>query len=297
MYPFLSFGGLGYPRLRLIVGNDELPASEYSRTGRNGYPRLLVGELTGLLRSGAMLADALEQLHEPVSDLCGALERVLRTAVQADLCASWSDQGLRLPAWNDHDTLLLQVEGIRLWRLFQPTTYHPTGNSNPPKPFGEPRWEGRVAPGNLLYIPRGWWFCDTSIESPAIYMALTFKPLRGVDILWRLFERASTIDLMRMDVPYLGTQDAQNAYIMWFQKELRELMARPGLLLGPKKHFEESSEPRTVFNLPWSAAAAPLPLTPEHRLVALLRFGDGVWLWRKHRGDASRYATTVYLFA
>jgi len=64
----LSYGGLTYPRLRLIDGNQELAPDTYSGLGRSGYAHLLVAEVTTLLREGALLAfDAIHELDEQVN--------------------------------------------------------------------------------------------------------------------------------------------------------------------------------------------------------------------------------------
>src|SRR5438128_713893 len=98
----MAYGGLSYPRLRLTNGNRELSDAEYSRRSRNGYSRLRVAEVNALLRNGALLEiEAIEQLHEPLSELCGSLESILHVPVQADLYASWRDGPGRDPQWND----------------------------------------------------------------------------------------------------------------------------------------------------------------------------------------------------
>ena len=92
----LAYGGLAHPRLRLIVGDREVPPNAYSRSGRSGYPRLLVSEMTALIRGGAMLAiDAIDELEVSISSLCRALEMHLGLPVDAELYATCLDGDVR----------------------------------------------------------------------------------------------------------------------------------------------------------------------------------------------------------
>jgi hypothetical protein len=268
----LSYGGLGYPRLQLISGDKEIAAAEYSRTGAGGYPQLLVAELTDLLRNGATLAiDAAELLHEPISELCHAFERALEVRVKADLYASWNDGSPRDLQWDDHETFLCQVSGRKEWSLFQPTAYYPVGTVEHPKPTAAPQWQGTILPGHVLYIPRGWWYCDKGLQEPALYLALTFSNPRGIDIVWHVLRRAAQQHLLRMDVPRFARSEIQAIYLTRLQAELNELCTQPGLVLESLRRLKESNEARSEFQLPWTVTANPLPPCDDYVLIPLLR--------------------------
>ncbi len=283
----LAYGGLAYPRLRLISGSSDLPATHYSRTGPDGYPHLLVAELASFLREGATLAiSGMERLHEPVSGLCRTLERKLGIPLQAELYASWNDNPRRGFQWNDHETLVFQISGEKNWCLFQPTAYHPTAHFSQPQPNRVPNWEGPLLAGDLLYIPRGWWYSDSPLGEPSLYLTVTFSNPRGTDMLWRLCQRADLIDVLRMDVPRFATLEDQSSYLSCFQKEVADLCGRPGLFLGLVKDLQQASGPWAHFGLPWSVAANPLPPAEGYILVSLLRFPSAEMIgWRESDGS------------
>ena len=157
----LEFGGLSFPRLRLLKGAEELPEAAYLRTGRSGYPRPIVRELTSQLSDGAVLAiQSVDDIWEPIAALCQTMERRLRLPVQADLFANCYDAPIPPLRWNDQDVIVLQVEGRRDWRVHCPTASLPIGA---PVPTGAAEWHGMLSGNDLLYVPRGWWYLDSPI--------------------------------------------------------------------------------------------------------------------------------------
>ncbi|MET8170758.1 cupin domain-containing protein [Streptomyces sp. NPDC005329] len=59
----------------------------------------------------------------PLARLCEAIERELRAPVQANQYASWtSAEGLGVH-WEDHDTVIVQLDGAKRWRIYGTT--HP----------------------------------------------------------------------------------------------------------------------------------------------------------------------------
>jgi hypothetical protein len=268
----LEFGGLTYPRLRVIGGGHELPTSVYLKNGRNGYPRLLVEGLTSALRDGAMLAiESIEDLHEPMSCFCHSLERALEVPVQADVFATWQDKPLPEWRWSDHETFVLQVQGTRLWNLTCPTAAYPFIKSPPPPPAGDPAWSGLLSPGDVLYIPSGWWYCDQPVEA-ALFCAVKFRNPTCLDAVYRLVEQMLSNYQMRAPLPRFANADKQSGFIALVQRELASATAQPGLFLGFLKDARDSSEPRVRFNLPWSAQPTALPPSDEYLVIPLVRF-------------------------
>lgn len=269
----VAYGGLTFPRFRLIQGDRHLDESLYLRRDSRGYPRPLVSETNALLREGALLAiDGLELLHEPVAELCEAIEAAVQVPVAAELYASWREGAQRGPQWDGHEAILLQVEGRKAWRLFEPTANYPIAGFPVPQPVGDPRWSGTVGAGDLLYIPRGWWYQDEAFADPVLYLALTFQNPRGADMLAWLLGKAHEQQLLRKDIPRFQAAGVQSSFLTMAQRELVHLANEPGLLLDLLRELQESSDPRAEFHFPWSAAANPLPPFGDWRLIPLLRF-------------------------
>jgi len=295
----LAYGGLTYPRLRVIQGNQALSPDAYSRIGRSGYARLLVAELTALLRDGALLAiDAIDQLDEQVAELCRTLEKALGIPVTAELYGSWPDSSVRPPLWDDNETLLFQVEGKKQWSLYEPTAYYPMAEMELPEPQGPPRWHGVVQAGDLVYIPRGWWYRDSALGEPSLYLAVRFANPRGFDIVLRLGESLRRKEVVKMDIPRFRTADRQSRYMTTLQQEVINAITLPGIFKGVLDDIQKSSEPLVEFNLPWNVQSDPLPPSADYQLVMLSRFstiesliqrrGNG-WIDILHNGHTLRF--------
>ncbi|MGW8558101.1 JmjC domain-containing protein [Streptomyces tubercidicus] len=132
---------LEVPRLRLSSGGEMLPQHPYAvpvTTRRHTiWQRTHPAELHQCLAEGASLViDAIDELHEPVADLAQHLESWLRTHVQVNAHASWSAREGFGTHWDDHDVIVLQVEGPKHWRLYGPTRIAPmhrdTAQPEPP---------------------------------------------------------------------------------------------------------------------------------------------------------------------
>jgi ribosomal protein L16 Arg81 hydroxylase len=178
-----------------------------------------VAETGALLRQGALLAiDGMELLHEPVAELCAAIEAAVQTPVAAELYACWVEGAPRAPQWDNHETLLLQIDGKKEWQLFEPTASHPIAGSPAPPPLGDARWKGTLAPGDLLYIPRGWWYQDKALAEPALCLALTFQNLKAIDMIARLLLQAQGRHLLRRDVPWFQGAEAQSRFLTSVQQ-------------------------------------------------------------------------------
>jgi hypothetical protein len=268
----MKFGGMGHPRLRLISDGRELHPESYLRSGVSGYPRPLVQEINSALRDGAILAvESIEELHEPISRLCEVLERRIEVHMQADIYACWHDQAPSALRWNQHDVFVLQVEGTKQWRIYCPTASRPAADRPPPDPAGDPAWEGVLRPGSLLYVPKGWWYCDQTAE-PALCIAARFRNPSGVDVLQRIFDQLARSNEIQADCPRFGGIEGQSAFIRALQSEVGSACTSAGLLLGFLKDCRALSEPRVGFSFPWSAARVPLPPSEDFVGLPLLRF-------------------------
>ncbi len=188
----------------MIVGDREVPPNAYSRSGRSGYPRLLVSEMTALIRGGAMLAiDAIDELEVSISSLCRALEMHLGLPVDAELYATCLDGDVRPPSWNDHETLLLQIGRAKQWSLFQPTEYYPVGG-------GWILWHRRTSrdglaktsePGTCCIFRAAGGTRSGSAGAILVFLVVSFSNPRGVDVIMRVLEKLSDKEIIRTDIP------------------------------------------------------------------------------------------------
>jgi ribosomal protein L16 Arg81 hydroxylase len=193
------------PRFRLMKGGDPIPERAYQRSFETlrGPLRLLdVARFLAQLRDGATLVwDAIDQAHGPVRSVKQALERELRAFVFVNLYASWGAIGGIGDHWDDHDVFVLQISGRKNWRVHPATHASPL----PDDVFGEPPEEyahdWTLAPGSVLYLPRGWWHRVTPVGEPSLHLTIGVLRPTNADFLEWMLNRAKASELVRADWP------------------------------------------------------------------------------------------------
>ena len=180
------------------------------------------------------------------------------------------------PSWNDHETLLLQIEGRKQWSLFQPTEYYPVGGMDPLAPKDKPRWSGNVGAGDLLYIPRGWWYQDLAVLEPSLYLVVSFSNPRGVDVIMRVLEKLSDKEIIRTDIPRFLSADHQSRFITVLQSELMNSIAMAGAVTGVIQPDIQRIFPSHSLSSACSLVGKARTRFPpmDYRLACLARFGS-----------------------
>jgi hypothetical protein len=107
-----------------------------------------------------LVASQFHEMHPPLGRFCRGLERVFLHAVQANVYLTPPNaQGFRAH-YDTHDVLVLQVRGLKRWRLWthqpvrHPTVRTPWSGADKQLPDEEPRVLV-MRPGDVLYVPRG----------------------------------------------------------------------------------------------------------------------------------------------
>jgi cupin superfamily protein len=268
----VEFGGLASPRLRMIKNGLEISPDLFLTTGASGHPRPRPSKVNSELRTGAALViQSIEELSQPISQLCQICELTLNVPVMADLYAHCAPSPPGALRWNEHEVFLLQLDGCGTWKVYPPTRLNPMPPEPCPEPSGQPAWEGEVTAGDLLYLPRGWWYSDARVDC-TLYLAMKFRNPTGFDVLHRVLDGLAGIEKIRGDCPRFGDLQRQSAFLGVLQEATAQECGRAGLVLSFLEEFADMAEPRVRFNLPWSAAPVPLPPSEDLVVVPLFRF-------------------------
>jgi hypothetical protein len=270
----LMYRGLGFPRLKLMKDGRPLAPETFSRTiPSHGQSRARAAAVSDLLSKGAELSiDRVDELHEPVAALCEGIEREIETTLRADLQISCRPSPGGPPHWEDHDLLILQIEGTERCGIFAPTTNAPTPLSRPASPSGGPVKDCLLEAGDALYLPRGWWRQSANGSQPSISLKLRFRNPTALDLIARSIGHLHELEALRADVPRFRGLEGQSKYFTEVQKELMEALDQPGFLLGFEADSRSAVEPRPHFGLPWSAIGDLPALTGEVVIVPANRY-------------------------
>ncbi|MFI5530351.1 cupin domain-containing protein [Kitasatospora sp. NPDC051853] len=264
------------PRFRLALDGEQVPAFRYSRpvvTRRSTtWQRLQTASLHEQLANGATLVlDAVDELHTGVGRLAKHLENWLRTAVQVNLYGSWTGTEGFGTHWDDHDVIVVQLDGAKRWRLYGPTRTAPMNRdvATPEEPPEQPVADLVLGPGDVLYLPRGWWHAVAASEGQhSLHLTCGLQTTTGADLITWLSETLRGHEIVRTDIPRFGTESEQREFLDQIAKLLvdeltsSDLIARFGLA-------SDATEPgRLAPSLPYVHGIPPEQQLRVHLVVA-----------------------------
>ncbi|MCL8013934.1 cupin domain-containing protein [Streptomyces sp. AS02] len=224
-------GRLEPPRLRLHRDGELIPWQRYATavtTRRNVvWQRIQPSGLHNQLHDGASLVlDAVDELHQPAERLAQALEGVFRGRVQINVYASWTATEGFGTHWDDHDVIVVQLEGAKRWRLYGPTRLNPLHRDTevPEPPADEPIEEIVLRAGDMLYLPRGWWHAVAATEGRSLHLTCGLQTTTGADLLGWLSDRLRTSETVRAHLPVFASPQEQAAYLELLRKEVADAL-------------------------------------------------------------------------
>lgn len=251
------------PRVRFAKEGISIAEDEYSgRTCLEGESLCLLrlGKVKQLLREDStLIVDAIDEAHDPIGDLCRMLEAELGSRFFVDAFASWQHKQGFNTHWDPEDVFVLQLAGVKRWRVLKPKRLHPTPQDKAlaePPPDHEPAWQGELNPGDLLYIPGGWWHDATPISGPTLHLSASTFPATGLSLANSLVKRLADNEFMRERVPRFASDTEQHAYMTGVRAAIAAEME--SLTIEGFLHELDAHAPaRLRLSLPWDAAGGP----------------------------------------
>lgn len=150
----LGTHGLGLSKIRLVRADEDIPL-EY--TWRGGLVDPI--QAARLFAEGSTVVfQQLQDRHEGMRRVCSGITRQIGARSQTNIYLTPPrSQGFK-PHWDTHDVYVLQVEGSKLWRMYEDGPEFPLKDQkfDPDKhEAGEVTAEFTLEAGEVLYIPRG----------------------------------------------------------------------------------------------------------------------------------------------
>lgn len=183
---------LRMPSFRLVKDGTPLPPASYTHTVRVGG-----APVEGAVRPDRVLAAfadgatiVLQALHRnwpPVGRFCRDLEVSLTHPVQANAYVTPPTSKGFAMHHDTHDVFVLQTRGRKRWRVYRPLV-ELAGKEQPWKRSqgdpGEPVIEAELAPGDSMYIPRGFPHEAEAQRQVSIHVTVGILSYTWLD-LWR----------------------------------------------------------------------------------------------------------------
>ena len=251
--------------LLLVLDTKPVPPNEYCFPGvtREGRQGLLVDldKVAAFLKRGATIVlNDMETLTPELSAVASALENGPGGMVQGNLYCSKKERQGFASHFDTHDVYAVHIAGEKTWRIYQrhfdSPINHPAfktlGQAFHESHKGAISQEVTLKPGDLLYIPRGYYHDAIALTPGTIHIAFQVVPMIGLDVVTQLFERAVHDVLFRQSMPPIGERGgkAVDERLDALAKRLGELAREPAFAARIKEMMRSYRVRRSRLTLP-----------------------------------------------
>ena len=271
----LSRRGLRTPFLRVAKQGTVLPTGRYTGSGGAGAEiadQVIDDKVMQLYADGATLVlQGLHRIWPPLIDFARELGAQLRQPLQVNAYLTPAGNRGFATHYDTHDVFVLQVDGTKRWRIHEPVL---------PDPLERQPWGGRadevgavaqgppaldvvLAPGDALYLPRGWLHSAEAQGHRSLHLTFGVRALTRYALVEELLALAAQDGRLRTTLPFgLDVADADQ-----LEPELTETVEalRDWLLTA-----DPAAVAGRLRDRAWPSAR-PAPIRPLAQLDAIER--------------------------
>jgi bifunctional lysine-specific demethylase and histidyl-hydroxylase NO66 len=210
----LSRRGLRTPFLRVAKQGKVLPASQFTGSGGAGAEvsdQVIDDKIMRLYADGATLVlQGLHRLWPPLIEYSRRLGEELRRPLQVNAYLTPPASRGFSTHYDTHDVFVLQVDGTKRWRIHEPVLRDPIeqqawgGRADEVSATaeGEPDLDVTLAPGDALYLPRGWLHSAEAQGSRSLHLTIGIRSLTRYALVEELLQMAAREGRLRATLPY-----------------------------------------------------------------------------------------------
>jgi lysine-specific demethylase/histidyl-hydroxylase NO66 len=217
----LSRRGLRTPFLRVAKQGTVLPPARYTGSGGAGAEiddQVIDDKVMQLYADGATLVlQGLHRIWPPLVDFTRRLGTELGQPLQVNAYLTPAGSQGFATHYDTHDVFVLQVDGTKRWRIHPPVL---------PDPLERQAWGGRadevgataegtpaldvvLAPGDALYLPRGWLHSAQALGERSLHLTVGVRALTRYALVEELLGLAAEDARLRATLPFgLDVADA-----------------------------------------------------------------------------------------
>jgi ribosomal protein L16 Arg81 hydroxylase len=159
-------------------------------------------------RGATLVLQGLHHWWPALASFCRSLEAALGHPTQCNAYYTpRSAQGLAVHH-DTHDVFCLQVSGEKRWLVYEPRWELPLKDQRYKEAMGapgEPVLDVTLAPGDMLYLPRGWLHAAKTSEADSLHLTI------GVSVYTWLDAFRAALDSCTRDVEFRRSADAGDA--------------------------------------------------------------------------------------
>ena len=237
----ISERGVRTPFVRMAKDGTLTDRSRY--TGSGGFGAEVTDQLdsAGVLAAFAeghtLVLQGLHRLWPSIIRFSGDLVEEIGHPVQVNSYITPASSRGFDPHHDVHDVFVLQIAGRKRWRIHEPVLESPL----PEQPWeqlktqvaeraaGEPLIDAELAPGDALYLPRGYLHSAVAQGELSIHLTIGVHPITRATIVDELLREARLDEALRTSLPAgvdLGDPDELAAHVRATLTALTDLLAR-----------------------------------------------------------------------
>jgi lysine-specific demethylase/histidyl-hydroxylase NO66 len=220
------------PAFRMVKDGKPLPPSAYTKSGRVGSQPLDdladPGKVFDQFAGGATIV--LQSLHRswaPLTAFCRSLELFFTHPAQVNAYLTPpASRGLGVHH-DTHDVFVLQVHGRKLWQVWDAAVPFPLAHQKKLPPGAEspgeaPLVEAELAPGDCLYVPRGFRHAARTAGTASLHLTVGMLTYNWNELLRQVVELATEEAWFREGLP-VGFADDPEALTASLAERVAEL--------------------------------------------------------------------------
>lgn len=208
------------PFVRMANEGDLLAPARYtspSGFGAEVGDQLDADKVLAEFAGGATLVlQGLHRTWEPLRDLTRTLIEELGHPAQVNAYVTPASSRGFDPHYDVHDVFVIQIHGEKHWVIHEPVFEDPLRDQPwgdragdvSAKATGEPALDATFAPGDVLYLPRGWIHSATALGGTSIHLTIGVAALTRWDVVEQLVAALKDDPALRAPLP-VGLTDLE----------------------------------------------------------------------------------------
>jgi lysine-specific demethylase/histidyl-hydroxylase NO66 len=223
----------------------------------------------------SLVARSVQQIAPDIRRVTAMLGERFGARITANVYCSFAGVAALARHFDTHDVFAVQTEGEKTWRIYDHPADNPVRDTVRRRTPGEAEperrilLEARMRPGDLLYIPRGYFHDALADAGESLHLTFSVESPTGADLLRLLRQVALQDPLFRADLPH--EREGEGAAL---REHLGLLAERLAELVRSSLFSDELSTMRC--KLTRSPYLQALPSRPALRFFVTARRGAAV---------------------
>lgn len=268
--------------MELVLDRQRVPVQGYCNPGlnRDGLETMIpdAAKVMGLLKRGASLVcNDIDTLIPGLRSIAAAIEDTYDAKVQGNLYCSWKERQAFHSHYDTHDVIAVHFVGEKIWNVYENRAPHPIRHDlfntedalDNEQARGPLMMEVTMKPGDILYLPRGWYHDAIASDEAAVHIAFGATSCIGVDFLEAMLATLIKEQAFRTNLPRRADGEAAlNKHLTQLGAHFATLAKNPELARQMAQHQANFRYPRGDMTLASNIASkqkrADFTLTSEN---------------------------------